>query len=197
MMELFQLISGNPSQGSPRVTASKRQLPNLLSGSRVLLTPVSLYFIYRDAWVIAALTLLFAILTDLLDGFFARRWQQTSALGGLLDHSSDALFISVTLAALAAQELVPWPLPLLVACAFIQYLLDSQALQGLSLRASRLGRYNGICYFVLAGWLVIQRGLGIELLSDTILLVAGWCLVISTLASMADRLLTLHWHRSS
>jgi phosphatidylglycerophosphate synthase len=197
MVELFQFISGSSSQGSLRVTANKLQLPNLLSGSRVLLTPVSLYFIYRDAWLIAALTLLLAVLTDLLDGFFARRWQQTSALGGLLDHSSDALFISVTLAALAAQELVPWPLPLLVACAFIQYLLDSQTLQGLSLRASRLGRYNGISYFILAGWLIIQQSLGIELLSDTILLAAGWCLVISTLTSMLDRLLTLHRHRSS
>jgi phosphatidylglycerophosphate synthase len=197
MAELFQFTSGSSSQGSPSVMAKKLQLPNLLSGSRLLLTPVSLYFIYYDAWLIAALTLLLAVLTDLLDGFFARRWQQTSALGGLLDHSSDALFISVTLAALAAQELVPWPLPLLVACAFIQYLLDSQALQGLSLRASRLGRYNGISYFILAGWLVIQRGLGIELLSDTILLAAGWCLVISTLASMLNRLLTLLRHRSS
>jgi hypothetical protein len=67
----------------------------------------------------------------------------------------------------------------------------------LSLRASRLGRYNGISYFILAGWLIIQQSLGIELLSDTILLAAGWCLVISTLTSMLDRLLTLHRHRSS
>jgi len=178
------------------VTAKKLQLPNLLSGSRLLLMPVSLYCIYNDAWLSAAVTLLLAVATDLLDGFLARRWQQTSTWGGLLDHSSDALFISATLAALAAFELVPWPLPLLVAGAFMQYLLDSHALQGLSLRTSRLGRYNGIAYFILAGWLIIQRGFSIELLSEASLLAIGWCLVVTTLASMLDRLLTLLRQRS-
>jgi phosphatidylglycerophosphate synthase len=177
------------------VTANKRQLPNLLSSSRLLLTPLSVYCIYSDAWLAATLTLVLAIITDLLDGFLARRWQQTSAWGGLLDHSSDAVFISLTLAALASIELVPWLLPMLVAGAFIQYLLDSNALQGLSLRTSRLGRYNGIAYFILAGWLIIQRGIGIELLSEPYLLAIGWCLVITTLASMLDRLLTLRRHR--
>lgn len=174
----------------------KLQLPNLLSGSRLLLTPISLYCIYSDAWFVATLTLLLAVTTDLLDGFLARRWQQTSVWGGLLDHSSDALFISFTLAALAANGLVPWPLPLLVAGAFFQYLLDSQALRGLSLRASHLGRYNGIAYFILAGWLITQRGLGVALLSEAALMAIGWCLVVTTLASMLDRLLTLLQHRS-
>jgi hypothetical protein len=97
----------------------------------------------------------------------------------------------VTLAALAAVGLVPWPLPMLVASAFFQYLIDSEALQGRSLRASRLGRYNGIAYFILAGWLIVQRGLGVELISEQSLLAVGWCLVITTLTSMFDRLLTL------
>ena len=178
------------------MTSNRLQLPNLLSGSRLLLMPVSLYCIYNDAWLAATLTLLLAVFTDLLDGFFARRWQQTSTWGGLLDHSSDALFISVTLASLAAVGLVPWPLPMLVASAFFQYLIDSEALQGRSLRASRLGRYNGIAYFILAGWLIIQRGLGVELISEESLLTIGWCLVITTLTSMLDRLLTLLRYRS-
>jgi cardiolipin synthase len=178
------------------VSANKMQLPNVLSGSRLLLTPVSLYCICVDAWLAATLILLLAVLTDMLDGFLARRWQQTSALGGILDHSSDALFISITLAALAAHGLVPWALPLLAASAFIQYLLDSNALKGMSLRTSRLGRYNGIAYFVLAGWLIIQRGIDVSLLSDAALMVIGWCLVASTLTSMLDRLLTLFRQRA-
>ena len=45
--------------------------------------------------------------------------------------------------------MAPLVLPGLVAAAFVQYTLDSRALAGQRLRASALGRWNGIAYFVL------------------------------------------------
>lgn len=51
------------------------------------------------------------------------------------------------LAALVARGEVPWPLPGLVALAFVQYVIDSRADRGARLRASVLGRWNGIAYF--------------------------------------------------
>jgi phosphatidylglycerophosphate synthase len=166
---------------------TRLQLPNLLSGSRLVLAPLSFMLIYQQNWVPAALVLLTAVLTDILDGYLARRLQLTSPLGGLLDHSSDAVFVSASLAALASQQLLPWLLPLLVISSFGQYVLDSNALRGQPLRASQLGRYNGIAYFVLAGWPLMQNALGLHLLPDTWFGWAGWLLILSTLTSMSLR----------
>ncbi|MEJ6591188.1 MAG: CDP-alcohol phosphatidyltransferase family protein [SAR86 cluster bacterium] len=175
---------------------NKLPLPNILSGSRLALAPLAFYLIDSLMWRAAAIVVLIAVLTDLLDGYLARRLQLESHWGGLLDHSSDALFVTVTLAALATQNLVPWVLPCIVIGAFLQYVLDSKAIQGQSLRASLLGRYNGIAYFVLAGWPVMQNGLNLHPVDDHWFLWASWALIASTSVSMLDRLVALRRARS-
>jgi len=142
-------------------------------------------------WVTAALLFSLAVITDLVDGPVARRFQHESSLGGLLDHTTDAAFVSVNLAALACVGLTNALLPLLVAAAFIQYLLDSQALAGASLNTSWLGKNNGIAYFVLVGIAVIRNAFELHWPSDDWIIFGGWLLVASTLISMLDRLLAL------
>ena len=80
---------------------------------------------------------------------------------------------------------------MVVILAFTQYALDSDVLKGQPLRASSLGRYNGIAYYVYAAFLI-----GLPLLADTfltpgIIYAVGWGLVLSTLLSMLDRLVGL------
>lgn len=169
----------------------KLTLPNLLSISRLLLALPSCVFVVQGNWLVAAVVLIAAVVTDVADGYVARARGQVSRLGGVLDHGSDALFVTLTLAGFAARGLVPVILPALIAAAFIQYILDSRALSGQQLRASRLGRYNGIAYFVLAGFPTMQHALGIYLLPDTVLTWFGWALVVTTAASMIDRLIAL------
>ena len=79
----------------------------------------------------------------------------------------------------------------MIAAAFLQYAVDSRALAGLPLRASQLGRWNGIAYFVLLGIPVVRDGLGIGWPPAGLVLALGWLLVASTAASMGDRLLAL------
>ena len=76
---------------------------------------------------------------------------KSSAFGGLLDHSIDALFVTVNLAALAAVGIVTALLAPLAITSFAQYVWDSKALSGAPLRASVLGRWNGIGYYVIVG----------------------------------------------
>lgn len=173
------------------ISMDKLTLPNALSASRLLLAPLCLVAVVSDHWTIAACILLAAVLTDLLDGWLARRRNQTSPFGGALDHGSDAVFVTITLAGLAMQHVVPLLLPPLVILAFAQYLLDSKALAGQPLRASQIGRYNGIAYFVLAGFPLVQSALGLTLISMDVIYIAGWLLVATTITSMIDRLLAL------
>jgi phosphatidylglycerophosphate synthase len=136
---------------------------------------------------LAALVLAAAIATDLLDGVIARRRGTASAVGGVFDHATDCLFVTAGLAAGASRGVFPWILPVLVAAAFTQYVVDSYWLHpGRSLRTSRLGRWNGILYFgPLIGDVAVRLGAG--LLQPLVTLLA-WALVVSTLVSMGERL---------
>ena len=166
-------------------------LPNLLSISRALLAPLAVMLIIEGNWQAMSWILLAALVTDLADGQLARRWKLTSPLGGLLDHGSDALLVTSILSALAIQGYVTPLLPALVILAFTQYTLDSKALAGQPLRASRLGRYNGILYFIVSGFPILQPVVGWYPLTDMHILWFSWVLVISTLLSMIDRAIAL------
>ena len=83
-------------------------IPNVLSMLRLLLVPVFLVLVIAGAYVTALLVLIAASLTDLLDGYLARRFDQVTRLGQLLDPAADRLYIFAALIGLAANELVPW-----------------------------------------------------------------------------------------
>jgi len=71
--------------------------PNILSISRVLLLiPIIVFFEY-ELFLISVLTFIVASLTDYFDGYFARKNNQTSDLGSLLDLLADKIFVSVLL----------------------------------------------------------------------------------------------------
>ena len=164
-----------------------RTRANALTALRLACGPLLvLALLDRAAWPAFALFWL-AVGTDLLDGRVARRYGEVSALGGFLDHVTDAAFVSLGLAALALRGEAPVLLPALVALAFLQYTLDSRVLQGAALRASALGRWNGIAYFVPVGTVVVRDALGLAWPASPLVLGLGWALVATTLLSMADR----------
>jgi len=75
---------------------------------RLLLVPVFLVLIVLGDYVAALIVLIVASVTDLLDGFIARHFNQVTRLGQLLDPAADRLYIFAALVGLAAQGLVPW-----------------------------------------------------------------------------------------
>lgn len=160
---------------------------NALSAARAILAVPCAASAAAGQWATAALLFSLAVLTDLLDGPLARRLQQASTLGGLIDHATDAAFVAVLLAALWYTGYLTWLLPVLVAASFLQYAIDSRALQGQRLRSSWLGRANGIGYFVLAGAIVYRNALGLNWPGEALIDAAGWLLVLCTLTSMVDR----------
>lgn len=75
----------------------KKQLPNILTYSRILVIPLLvLIFIFNNAfsdWV-CALLFLYASITDFFDGYLARAWHAYSNLGKFLDPIADKLLIA-------------------------------------------------------------------------------------------------------
>ena len=83
-------------------------VPNILSFLRLGLVPVFLYLIVTAQDALALLVLVFSSLSDYLDGFIARRFNQMTRLGQLLDPAADRLFIFAALIGLAARNVIPW-----------------------------------------------------------------------------------------
>lgn len=84
-------------------------IPNILSMLRLVGVPVFLWLILvpkADGWAIVLLAV--AGFTDYLDGYLARRWNQISRLGQLLDPIADRLYILATLIGLLIRDIIPW-----------------------------------------------------------------------------------------
>jgi cardiolipin synthase len=91
-------------------------VPNLLSFARLLGVPLFLWLVLaeHDGWALGVLV--FAGLSDWLDGRLARALDQTSRLGTLLDPAADRLYILATLVGLTVRDVVPlWLVVALVA----------------------------------------------------------------------------------
>lgn len=182
------------SQGQSAVVASRWYTrANALSLLRLAMAPALATAIVAGRAEFATTLFALAVATDFADGAVARRYGESSPLGGLIDHAIDATFCVLGLAAHAAAGVVPWALPGLVAAAFAQYVLDSKSLAGRALRASRLGRWNGIAYFVAVAVPIVRDTLGWSWPGAELVWWLAAALVATTLVSMADRALAL-WH---
>jgi cardiolipin synthase (CMP-forming) len=92
------------------VVASDRvaTLPNLLSVIRLLGVPLFLWLVLgpeQDGWALGVLIV--AGFTDWLDGTLARRLNQTSKVGALLDPLADRLYILAVVIGLAIRDIIP------------------------------------------------------------------------------------------
>jgi phosphatidylglycerophosphate synthase len=166
-------------------------MANALTAVRLLLVIPFAFFMaggdLRHA-VFALCAWAVALATDFLDGALARRSGTLSAFGGAFDHTSDFLFVTCGLFAGALRGAFPWILPILITAAFAQYFIDSYWIQRHArLRGSKLGRINGILYFAPLCMDILIR-MGMRFLHPLLTLLV-WLLVLSTLASMGQRLI--------
>ena len=164
---------------------------NALTMARLVAAPFFSCSLLQEAPLASASIFWAAVATDVADGRVARARGEASNFGGLLDHATDASFVVLGLSALAVQGVVPIALPLLVAVAFVQYMLDSKSLAGRALRASWLGRWNGIFYFLPLGLVTTRDLLGLSWPAAGVVYGLGAALVATTLVSMIDRAWTL------
>lgn len=95
-------------------------IPNSLTVVRIATIPVfviAFYMPFKWAHMVAALIFALAALTDLLDGYLARKLDQTSPLGAFLDPVADKLMVAVVLVVLVQNN--PSPLLALPAAVII------------------------------------------------------------------------------
>jgi len=120
-------------------------LPNALTLIRIFLVPVLVAVLLTKYDVkIAAAIFLAASLTDLLDGYLARKRGQVTTLGALLDPVADKLLISsafISLAQLEPEYIPAWMVVIIIGREFAVTGLRSIASeQGFTIKASGFGK---------------------------------------------------------
>ncbi|WCL48394.1 CDP-diacylglycerol--glycerol-3-phosphate 3-phosphatidyltransferase [Leptospira sp. GIMC2001] len=121
-------------------------LPNILTGLRVLSLPVFIYFLFRSeliyqvwAFVIFAI----ASITDLVDGYLARKWNQETELGKFLDPLADKFLVigSFTAFLFLNNQIELWMVLVIVFRDILITFLRWLAIrEGFSLRTTRMGK---------------------------------------------------------
>lgn len=82
-------------------------LPNILTFSRLVASPVIGYLVLHNQYVAAMGLFVVAGLTDLVDGFIARRWNLQTVVGSVIDPMADKTLMMVLTVTLAMQGLLP------------------------------------------------------------------------------------------
>ena len=124
-------------------------LPNTLTFTRLVSIPIVLICLsFPGRWgsFFAALFFVLASITDILDGFFARKYGTVTVLGKLLDPLVDKLLVSLTMIMLIPLDRIPvWMVIVIIAREIALTGLRGIAIgEGIVIQASALGKYKTI-----------------------------------------------------
>ena len=171
-------------------------LPNSLTLARIFLIPLLVVVLltkFEGAVIfgigkelVGALIFAVAALTDWLDGFLARRRQQVTTFGQLMDPLADKLLITAALVSLVQMELAPaWMVAVILGRELGVTVLRSLAYsRGVTIPASPLGKIKMMSQVIAILLLILGR----EYLQQFFILgqIALWLVVVAALASAAD-----------
>ena len=117
-------------------------VPNTLTILRMLLVPCIVFALLRESYGIALGIFLFAGVSDGLDGFIARRFNQCTPLGALLDPLADKLLVCAAMIMLIPVHRVPgWMVVIVVAREIgVTALRGVASTEGVVIAASSLGK---------------------------------------------------------
>jgi CDP-diacylglycerol--glycerol-3-phosphate 3-phosphatidyltransferase len=133
---------------------------NYIGLSRILLwTPLATAFVLLQRWDAAFAAILLAGISDMADGYVARREKTISNFGAFLDLTADKVFVTAMLVCLSYQGLVPlWAvLIILLREFFVMGLRCYAAAERVSIPVDRIGRSK--CFFTFAAILAIVLNL--------------------------------------
>lgn len=147
---------------SPRLLQA-RNIPNLITGLRILLVPPFLGLLLQERYGIALALFTIAGFSDALDGFLAKRYSWTSKLGSILDPIADKLLLVGSILVLGwLNELPRWLVVLvilrdaIIVMGAISYHLLINPVQGTPLLISK---FNTLIQLGLVFAVIVHYGL--------------------------------------
>jgi len=180
-------------------------IPNALTLLRIFFVPLLVAVLVQERlqvqfgpWLLSsemiALTIfLVAALTDLLDGYLARRWNQITTVGMLLDPIADKLLISAALVSLVQVHRVPsWIAVLIIGREFaVSGLRSIAASEGYTIAAGELGKSKMVAQVVAISLVLLSVDFPIFEVAARLCL---WGAMLFALVSAADYFRQF-WHK--
>ena len=99
-------------------------LPNILTFSRLIAAPVVGYLIIHDLHIPALGLFIYAGITDLVDGWIARKWSLQTVVGTVIDPMADKALMTVVTICLAVKEVLPGKSTMLVSSSYMYNLCN-------------------------------------------------------------------------
>lgn len=127
-------------------------IPNILSISRLIFLPLILFFLSKKLLSLSLIFIFLSWLTDAFDGYLARKLNQVSDLGKILDHLVDKIWVSSILVALVMIKNLDFKIvlaiiirDLLITAGFIFLMKKKNIIS----KSSLLGKITGFLFALL------------------------------------------------
>ncbi len=155
---------------SRQVPARRLAVPNLLTYARIAAVPAVVACLYWQdilqggLWLrwVAVVIFISAGVTDVLDGYFARKWGEQSAFGRMLDPIADKLLVASCLLMLAADSTIRgWSLwaAIVILCReiLVSGLREYLAELRVSVPVTQLAKWKTTLQLVAVGFLIAGK----------------------------------------
>ncbi len=182
-------------------------LPNKLTVSRLILTPIAIAILFFDIpynFLISTVIFVVAMITDVLDGVIARKFDLITKLGKFLDPLSDKLILLLFFIYLQSAGLYPlWLLLAFIARELIVDSLRSFAVsQNVYMGAIKSGKIKALCQtvsiFIGLSYLSIQSNqlFGLEMNLEFLKQAAFYTMLVGFLISLMGMIILLKNNKS-
>ncbi|TNY19589.1 phosphatidyl synthase [Rhodotorula diobovata] len=185
---------------TPEARENPYTLPNAITVARMAACPVIGYYILEGDLATATGLLFVAGVSDLVDGWLARRFNMGSVLGSILDPAADKLLMTTMVVTLAMRDMLPLPLAVIIlgrdvalslAAFYFRYASLPPpktftrywdfSIPSASVHPTAISKYNTFLQLVLVGSTTVAPLLPFEL--GTVLTGMQWLVAGTTIAS--------------
>ncbi len=196
MAAILAAVGDSPNgRGETYEPGHRLSIPNLITVGRILLVPVVVWAIASGEYGIAFLLFLVAGLSDLIDGFLAKRFGMATELGAYLDPLADKAMIVSIYVALGISEVIPRWLVILVVSRDIMIvggvILAWLVGKPMALKPLTVSKVNTVAQILLA--LVVLAALGFEFSAGA--LVSGLAALVAALTLASIGFYLAEWVR--
>lgn len=135
-------------------------VPNLLTTLRFLIIPVFGFYLFREHYITAVLLFLFSGITDVLDGYIARKYDMVTSWGKLADPIADKLVQITALVLLVVNNKMPGIVLVIIGAKEMLMLVGSITLykkDNFIVSANWYGKMATVVFYIAVGFLILFR----------------------------------------
>ena len=136
---------------------------NLLTILRFFIIPVFGFYLFREYYITATLLFLISGITDILDGYIARKYNMITAWGKLADPLADKLIQITALVLLAVNNKIPIAVLLIIGAKEMLMIIGSVMLykkDNFVVSANWYGKMATVVFYIAVGFLIVFRDNG-------------------------------------